>query len=577
MNHQKVGWRVAVVAIVTLIAVIWSVPNFVDTSKFWWPTNNRMVMGLDIQGGLHLVLRVDIAGALKQEITRMAGTMREEFAKDKIAVESVTADTAEGTGRIIIAKPTDPEAVARKLTALYGNQLATSTSGGDTIAEFTELHVREFKKGTVERSIETIRNRIDEFGVAEPSITAQGDDRILVQLPGIQDATNAKDLINKTARLDFMIVNENFPNPNPGHTREGAAANQAAWEKLVADAEKSANIKLGKDLKFTDYNEKINAALKGKIPEGNIVRFEKAPNAETMEAGRIPYVLIATETVPGDLLTDAFVAPGEGGRPVVSFRLDGIGGQRFGEMSGKHIKERMAIVLDGIVKSAPTLQSKITNSGQITLGARTYQETLNEAKTLSITLKSGALPAALEQLEERTVGPTVGADAIQKGRTGAMVAAGLVFLFMFLYYRTAGLIANFALALNLLLTIAALSAFGASLTLPGIAGLALGLGIAVDASVLVYERIKEELRHGVSMNSAIGLGYDKAFSSIFDANVTSIMVCIVLMYYGTGSIRGFAITLLTGLVITLFTAVFCTRVIYDVMVGRLKHIPAIQW
>ncbi len=564
MNHQKVGWRIAVVAVVTLIAIIWSVPNFVDTSKIWWPTNNKMVMGLDIQGGLHLVLRVDVDGALKQETTRIAGTIRDELTKDKIPFTSSTANTDTARGQIVVvADSANIDRIQKKIGEVYGNQFNVTKSDSGVTAEFTELHVREFKKGTLDRAIETIRNRIDEFGVAEPSITAQGDDRILVQLPGIQDATNAKELINKTARLDFIIVNESF--------------DQGKLQTLINETEKSAGLKISPDLKYSAYVEKLNAALKGKIPEGNIVRFEKAANAETMEAGRIPYLLIAGESVSGDLLTDAFVAPGDRGQPVVSFRLDGVGGQRFGDMSGKHVKERMAIVLDGIVKSAPVLQSKITTQGQITLGRGTHEEMTKEAKNLSITLKSGALPAALEQLEERTVGPTVGADAIQKGKTGVLVAAGLVFLFMLLYYRTAGLIANLSLALNLLLTIAVLSALNASLTLPGIAGLALGLGMAVDASVLIYERIKEELRHGVSMTSAIGLGYDKAFSSIFDANVTSTMVCLVLMYYGTGSIRGFAITLLTGLVITLFTAVFCTRVVYDVMVGRMKHIPAIQW
>lgn len=564
MNHQKVGWRIAVVTVITIIGIIWTVPNFIDTSKVWWPTNNRMVMGLDIQGGLHLVLRVDVAGALKQETARMVGTLRDEFGKDKIPVQSVAADQVEGVDRIVIATSSDQvDAVNKKISSIYGNALAATSSGGQIIAEFTELHVREFKKGTVDRAIETIRNRIDEFGVAEPSITAQGDDRVLVQLPGIQDATNAKELINKTARLDFMIVDDEFPSDR--------------LQALVAEAEKSAGLTLGGELKYTAYVEKLNEVLKGKLPENRIVRFEKHENAETMEAGRMPYLLMTTETVPGDLLTDAFVAPGEHGRPVVSFRLDGVGGQRFGEMSGKHIGKRMAIVLDGVVKSAPVLQSKITNQGQITLGNRSYEETMKEAKTLSITLKSGALPAALEQMEERTIGPTVGADAIAKGQTGAMVATGMIFVFMLIYYRAAGMIANLALALNLLLTVAVLSALGASLTLPGIAGLALGLGMAVDASVLIYERIKEELGKGMSMTAAIRLGYDKAFSSIFDSNITSIMVCVVLMYYGTGSIRGFAITLITGLIINLFTAVFFTRVIYDVLVGRMKLTPSIKW
>lgn len=570
MNHQKVGWRLAVVAVVFLFGVIWTVPNFVNTSdptkpgKIWWPTGNKMVMGLDIQGGLHLVMRVDVGGALKQEATRIAGTLRDEFTKEKIAFQDITMGSNSERGEILIkANEGDFAAIEKRFTTLYGNQFAVAPTAGGLSAEFTELHVREFKKGTLDRAIETIRNRIDEFGVAEPSITAQGDDRILVQLPGIQDATNAKELINKTARLDFMIVDDKYSGE--------------LLQKQIADAEKAGNFALGPNLKYTAYVEKLNAALKGQIPADRIVRFEKRENAETMEAGRTPYLLMSTETVPGDLLTDAYVAPGEGGRPVVSFRLDGIGGKRFGDMSSKHIKERMAILLDGIVKSAPVLQSKITTQGQITLGSRSYEETLKEAKNLSITLKSGALPAALEQLEERTVGPTVGADAIHKGSIGALVAAGLVFGFLLVYYRMAGLIAAASLALNVMLTIAVLSALGASLTLPGIAGLALGLGIAVDASVLIYERIKEEMRHGTSMSAAVGLGYDKAFSSIFDANVTSIMVCMVLMYYGTGSIRGFAITLLTGLVITLFTAVFCTRVVYDLLVVRLKHTPSIKW
>ena len=564
MNHKNIGWRIAVIAVITVIGIIWTVPNFIDAAKVWWPTNNRMVMGLDIQGGLHLVLRVDVAGALKQEIARMSGTLRDEFAKDKIPVQSVTSEHVDSKDRLIIVSTADQvDAITKKLTAIYGTTLATSTSGGTVTAEFTELHVREFKKGTIDRAIETIRNRIDEFGVAEPSITAQGDDRVLVQLPGIQDATNAKELINKTARLDFMIVDDQFPADK--------------LQTLISEAETAGKFALGPDLKYTAYVEKLNEALRGKLPADRTVRFEKHENAETMEAGRTPYLLMTTETVPGDLLTDAFVAPGEHGRPVVSFRLDGVGGQRFGDMSSKHIKERMAIVLDGVVKSAPQLQSKITTQGQITLGSRSYEETMKEAKTLSITLKSGALPAALEQLEERTIGPTVGADAIAKGRLGGLVATGLIFAFMLIYYRAAGMIANIALALNFLLTVAVLSALGASLTLPGIAGLALGLGMAVDASVLIYERIKEELGKGATMSSAIALGYDKAFSSIFDANITSIMVCIVLMYYGTGSIRGFAVTLITGLIINLFTAVFFTRVIYDVLVGRMKLNPSIKW
>ncbi|MDX9731599.1 MAG: protein translocase subunit SecD [Bdellovibrionales bacterium] len=571
MKQQKLGWRLAAVVAVVVIGILWFVPNFVDTTKMWWPTKDKMTLGLDIQGGLHLVLRADVPGALKQEANRIVGTIRSELQKDGIPFQDVTlGDASRGQITVKTSSVADSERVVKKVSDLYGPTFGTTATASGANLEFTELHIREFQKGTVERAIETIRNRIDEFGVAEPSITAQGSDRILVQLPGIQDAANAKELINKTARLDFMIVNKDYLE----------TVNPSGFERLmglIAEAETAGNFKLGGEIKYTAYVERLNEALKGKLPAGSLVLFEKPDNAATMEDGRIPYVLMSTETVPGDLLTDAFVAPGETGSPVVSFRLDAAGGRLMGAMTEKHRGEQMAIVLDRVVKSAPTIQSQITTQGQITLGRRGYEETMKEAKTLSITLKSGALPAALEQLEERTDGPTVGADAIQKGQFGAMVGGLLVFTFMLIYYRTCGLISNLSLILNLVLTMAVLSALGATLTLPGIAGLALGLGMAVDANVLIYERIKEELRNGVPMSSAVSIGYDKAFSAIFDSQVTSIAVCIVLMYYGTGAIRGFAVTLMTGLFITLFTAVFFTRTVFDLLVVRMKLTPSIKW
>lgn len=574
MKPQAIGWRLAVTAAVAIMGIIWMVPNFVDTSKMWWPTKDKMTLGLDIQGGLHLVLRADIEGALKQEAGRIAAGLAEELRRSNIAFSGIKqGDAARGEMEISTANETDAEAVKKKIEEMYGPMFSLATSATGVKATFGELHVREFGKGTVERAIETIRNRIDEFGVAEPSITAQGDDRILVQLPGIQDSASAKELINKTARLDFYIVNPEFDNQMD--------AGQGGFSKLLAmieEAEKAGGFKLGPDLKYSAYVEKLNAALKGKLPEGSLVLFEKPDNAETMEAGRIPYVLMQSETVPGDLLTDAFVAPGETGAPEVNFRLDAAGGRAMGTMTEKHTGRRMAIVLDRIVKTAPVINSKITNSGRITLG-RTggYDATLKEAKNISITLKSGALPAALEQLEERTVGPTVGADAIEKGQLGALVGISLIFIFNMVYYRSFGLMANLSLVLNLVLTMAVLSALGATLTLPGVAGLALGLGMAVDASVIIFERIKEEMRAGKTLAMSVGLGFDKAFSAIMDSNITSIMVCVVLMYYGTGPIRGFAVTLMTGLFVTLFTGVFASRVLLDLIVSKWKLNPSIKW
>ncbi len=564
MNHQKVGWRLAVVGVVTLISLIWTMPNVIDTTKMWWPTKDKMTMGLDIQGGLHLVLKVDVDGALKQDATRVMSTIRTDLEREKVEVKDIAMnDALRGDMTVVLASKDSAEKAEKRVTDYFGNTFNVSRKSDTELAlVFSELFVREFKKGTIDRAIETIRNRIDEFGVSEPSITAQGESHVLVQLPGIQDAANAKELINKTARLDFIIVDEEFP--------------QEKLVALVAEAEKTGNLKFA-ELKYSAYVDKLNEALKGKIPAGTIVLFEKPENAESMEVDRLPYLLVSSEAVSGDRLTDAFVAPGEQGKPVVSFRMDAQGGKLMGDMTQKHKGKRMAIVLDKVVKSAPVIQSRISDSGQITLGRGNYDQVLKDAKVLAITLKSGALPAALEQQEERTVGPSVGADAIKKGQMGALAGSLIVFAFMVVYYRSFGVLACLALSLNLVMTFAILSALNATLTLPGVAGLALGLGISVDASVIIFERIKEEMNHGLGLAAAIREGYDRAFSSIFDSNVTSVAVCIVLMYYGTGPVRGFAVTLLTGLVITLFTAVFFTRAILDLLVNRLKLTPSIRW
>lgn len=564
MNHQKVGWRLAIVGIVTLISIVWMMPNILDTSKMWWPTKDKMTMGLDIQGGLHLVLKVDVDGALKQDATRVMSTIRTDLEREKVQVKDIAMnDALRGDMTVVLTSKDEAEKAEKRVTDYFGNTFNVSRKSDTELAlAFSELFVREFKKSTIDRAIETIRNRIDEFGVSEPSITAQGESHILVQLPGIQDAANAKELINKTARLDFIIVDEEFP--------------QEKLVALVAEAEKTGNLKFA-ELKYSAYVDKLNEALKGKIPAGTVVLFEKPENAESMEVDRLPYLLVSSESVSGDLLTDAFVAPGEQGKPVVSFRMDAQGGKLMGDMTQKHKGKRMAIVLDKVVKSAPVIQSRISDSGQITLGRGNYDQVLKDAKVLAITLKSGALPAALEQQEERTVGPSVGADAIKKGQMGAFVGGLIVFVFMIIYYRSFGVLACLALSLNLVMTFAILSALNATLTLPGVAGLALGLGISVDASVIIFERIKEEMDRGLGLAAAIREGYDRAFSSIFDSNVTSVAVCIVLMYFGTGPVRGFAVTLLTGLVITLFTAVFFTRAILDLLVNRLKLTPSIRW
>ena len=556
IESLRVRWTV--ILIVLAATVVWMVPNFMSLEKMWWPTKSRMVLGLDIQGGSHLVLRVDVDSALKQDVQRTAMQMQGELKEEKVEVKSVSViDPLRGQMKVEMMKPEDRAAVEKAIEKFYGGTVrVTKTEGSTMELEYAELHIRDFKNKLLDQAIATIRNRIDEFGVAEPSITAQGSDRVLVQLPGIKDAATAKDLINRTARLDFMIVDKNM--------------NQAELQKMVEEAEKG-GIKLG-ELKYSQYVDKINQALKGKITANSVVYFEKPENAASLEVARMPYLLSSTEIVTGDKLTSAHVGVGERGEPIVSFAFDAVGARLFGELTKKHTGEFMAIVLDKVVKSAPVIRTPITGGrGQIELGrSRDMQQTMNEAKVIATALRAGALPAALEQLEERTVGPSLGADAIRQGQIGTMVAAVAVFLFMIFMYKGFGLIADVALAFNLAITIAILSSLGATLTLPGVAGLALTLGISVDASVIIFERIKEELGKGVSLVAAIREGYDRAFSSIFDSNVTSVAVCVVLMYFGTGPVRGFAITLLTGLVITTFTAVFFTRAVLDLLVVKWK-------
>ena len=556
---ESLRTRWIIIITVFVLTVIWLVPNFVDVEKMWWPTKGRMVLGLDIQGGSHLVLRVDVDSAIKQDSARFAASLPQEMAEEKIAVKGATVlDPIRGHIKIDLNNPGDAAAVTGWLDKYYGGTLRVLETKGDAVTvEFAELYVRDFKSKLLDQAIATIRNRIDEFGVAEPSISAQGSDRILVQLPGIKDAATAKDLINRTARLDFMIL-----------SRE---VSDADLQKMIDEAEKANNLKLG-ELKYSQYVDKLNEALKSKLPKNTVIYFEKPESAASMEAGRIPMLLKTDDVVTGSRLTNAQVTMGEFGRPVVSFAFDAAGAKQFGDLTRKHTREQMAIVLDKVIKSAPSINEPITQGrGQITLGGgRDPQQTLNEAKIISTALRAGALPATLEQLEERTVGPSLGADAIRQGQIGTVAAALAVFIAMGIYYWTLGIIANLSLAFNLMITMAVLSALGATLTLPGVAGLALTLAIAVDANVIIYERVKEEMRKGLNLYAAIREGYDRAFSSIFDSNVTSIAVCVVLMYFGTGPVRGFAVTLLTGLFVTTFTAVFFTRAILDLIVLRWK-------
>jgi preprotein translocase subunit SecD len=538
------------------LALLWVIPNLVNTQGKAWLPQKKLNYGLDIQGGLHLVMGVDVAGVVSESTIRLANVLKAELTKDGIGVQDVKA-----------IKPTDGELQIlatgeAKIKALkmiedrYSTMLQKMEETDSTINfRYLDVYLNDYKTKVIHQAIETIRNRIDEFGVAEPLISQQGSDRILVQLPGMADAERAKALINTAAKLDFMmVVDDKAP---------------ADLQAMIAEVEKAGNYNL-QTLKYTEYITRINQDLKAKLPEKSMILFEKAENAQNMEAGRIPFLVHSEAELGGGDLDDAFVSFNEYGAPEVALRFNAVGGNKFKNLTGANIGKRMAVVLDKVVKTAPVIQTQIGDGrAVITLGrGGDRQKSMDEAKMISTSLRAGALPASLEQLEERRVGPSLGADAIKKAQFASYLGALLILIFMLIRYKGMGIVSNLALGVNILSMFALLTSFGATLTLPGIAGIALTVGFAVDANVLINERMREELRHGSSFLMAVKEGYARAMSAILDANITTAATAAVLLYFGTGPVRGFAVTLLIGIATTLFSNVFVSKVMIDILTSK---------
>lgn len=386
------------------------------------------------------------------------------------------------------------------------------------------------------RAIEIIRNRIDQYGVAETSITKQGDKWIMVQLPGVSNPQRAEELIGKTAMLEFRIV------------KNDQSVAQEAFAKLEAT-----------ENPFDDDGN-LAPEIAALVPQGYQIMRSK-------EGG--PTLVESTVEVTGADLEDArTVMMGENGYSEVSFRFNTEGAQKFGKLTGANLQKNLAIVLDNTIQSAPTIQSRISREGRIT-----GRFTPEEARSLAIVLKAGALPAPVRVIEKKTIGPTLGEDSIKSGLSASGIALVIILLFMLVYYKAAGFIADIALVLNFVLTVAVMSYFSATLTLPGIAGMILALAMAIDANVLIIERMREEKRAGKPVYEIINLGYDKAWSAIFDSNITTIIVGACLLQFGTGPVKGFAVTLIVGLLVSLFTAVFVTRAIYElILTSNTKEI-----
>lgn len=554
---EGLRWRTIGAAAGIVLAIVWFLPNMVNVGK-WWPSQQKMNYGLDIQGGLHLVMGVDVDGVVKESTTRLMASIKADTAKENVGVTDIKSDKPESGELTLHFAAGDKAKVQKYMSEKHPADLQeVGTTDTSATYRYFDAYMNEYKNKVIQQAIETIRNRIDEFGVAEPSISQQGTNRILVQLPGMADAEKAKQLINTTAKLDFMIVSNEKTPPE--------------LMAMIAEVEKAGGYKL-EGMKYSDYVTRINNDLKGKLPEKTAVYFEKSGNAATMEAGAVPYLLKTDTDLTGSALDDATVGYDQYGAPMVSLRFNSAGAAKFADLTGNNSGKQMAIVLDKIIKSAPSIRERIGGgSATITLGGgRDRNQMMDEAKMISTALRAGSLPATLEQLEERRVGATLGQDAIAKAKLGAYIGAALIILFMLMYYKGMGVVVTVALAVNVLAVLALLTSFGATLTLPGIAAIALTVGFAVDANVLINERIKEELFAGHSLKVAIKEGYNRAMSAIIDSNVTTGATAVVLLYFGTGPVRGFAVNLLIGIVTTLFANVFFSKVIVDQLVYKFN-------
>ena len=527
---KNILWRLILIGLTLILAFVFFLPN---TAAFkympeWWKKNmpnKGIVLGLDLRGGLHLVFEVEGDKAVEITTERYASTL-----KDILTKRGFTADINRNGINITIS-PATPE--IRKAVEENYPTLSPVETTGRLVYKLSDNEARRIKESAIDQALETIRNRIDQFGVAEPTIHRQGENEIVVQLPGVKDPKRAVDIIGKTAQLEFKIVDDN-------------AKVAAELPQFILPGEE----------------ENLLMQFAGKIPEDDEILFEKRVNRETGAVTKMPILLKKQAALTGDLLSDARVdIDTRFNESYVSISFNTAGAKIFDEVTGANVKKRLAIILDNVVYSAPVIQERISG-GHAQITGRFSME---DAKDLSIVLKSGALPAPLKMLQNVTVGPSLGRDSIEAGKLAGIIGTIAVVVFMMFYYRFSGLIADLALLFNIILLLGAMASLNATLTLPGIAGIILAIGMAVDSNVLMFERMRDELRAGKTPKAAVDSGYHKAFWTIFDSHVTTLITAAVLFQFGTGPIKGFAVTLSLGVAINLFTALIGTKTVFDII------------
>jgi len=510
---RRIWFRLGLVALVLAVS-LW----------YLYPPQKSINLGLDLQGGIHLVLGVDVDKYVASQTERAAEDLKNGLERKGVGVKRVARD---GLSTIVVelASATnwnDALTVAAEFGTFEVGQ--RDDKAGRFTLVMRQRQVAQLRDDAVRQGVETIRNRIDQFGVAEATITRQGDDRILIQLPGVQDPERAKALIGKTALLEFKLLDERTP---------------------------------------------VEQALAGQLPETSEVLYGREIDKQTKAERKIPYVAQKRSLLTGAELTRAEVQadPNSMGNWQVAIEFTATGARIFGEVTEQNVGRRLAIILDGTVYSAPRINERIPGGRAVITG----QFTVDDARDLAIVLRAGALPAPVVILEERTVGPSLGADSIRQGLIAIAGSSLVVFVFMLVYYRLSGLVADVALGLNLLILFACMAAIRATLTLPGLAGIALTVGMAVDTNILIFERIREEMRVGKTPRAAIEAGFRRALRTIVDTHLTVMGTAVILLSFGTSSVKGFGVSLFIGLGASLFTAYFFTRLLFDLLyMGRRK-------
>ena len=516
---KSIWGRTILIAVLTAVSIVLVLPSLTDNLPGAWRERSPKIhLGLDLQGGVFLRLAVEIDKAIENTTMRYADDARAILREKGIPVLAMAKDGIDGFSLTL-----PPGDFADRAMKVLKESVGTidytlgpvTTSGAAVKAKMTPGEVKAIRANSVTQGVETIRNRIDQFGVREPQIVAEGEDRIVVQLPGVKDQQRAIELVGKTALLEFKLVDE------------GAS---------------------------------VEEALKGNLPEEDQLLYMKSVDAQTGRVARTPILVRKRAVLTGDTIKTARVNfQSQQGGAYVSLSFDNRGAQIFDRVTAENVKRRLAIVLDDTVYSAPVIQERISGGEAQITGSFTPEE----ASDLAIVLRAGSLPAPVKIIQNVSVGPSLGRDSIQKGIRAAVIGAILVIGFMAAYYRFAGLVADFALVFNILFLLAGMALLEATLTLPGIAGIILAIGMAVDSNVLIFERIREELRSKKTVRASIDAGYDKAFWTVVDSHVTTLITSMILFQFGTGPIKGFAVTLSMGVAINLFTALVCTKVVFD--------------